>query len=198
MVVIALTGGIAVGKTVLMHYWKSKYTLPIFDMDDIGRELLLSDRIKSRIKSHFGSSVFDSQGQIIRASLQRRIFSHDQDKQVLESLLHPEIRRKAQEQIECISNQHPYCLVVVPLLYETNTANLYDRVCVIESVLAQRVRRCLDRGLSEDVALAIIQSQASSKDRLSIADDVLYNVQDHAFFYAQIDDLYQQYQNLFG
>ena len=40
MTVVALTGGIAVGKTAMMEYWQSNFSIPIFDTDDVGRQLL--------------------------------------------------------------------------------------------------------------------------------------------------------------
>lgn len=197
MPVVAVTGGIAVGKTVMMRYWSSKYEFPIFDTDDVGRDLLLDLEIKKNIRHIFGSKVFDAEGEVDRLSLQGRIFSNIEEKRALESLLHPHIRRVSQEKIHAFLKKHAYCLVVVPLLYETNTAKNYDRVCLVESALDQRVRRCFDRGLSEDVTLAIMHAQASSQQRISVSDDVLYNVQDFSFFYKQIDDLYQQYGQQF-
>ncbi|MEC8882123.1 MAG: dephospho-CoA kinase [Pseudomonadota bacterium] len=197
MPVVAVTGGIAVGKTVMMRYWSSKYEFPIFDTDDIGRDLLLTHEIKKNIRHIFGSKVFDAEEEVDRLSIQRRIFSNSEEKRALESLLHPHIRRVSQEKIHAFLKKYAYCLVVVPLLYETNTAKNYDRVCLVESALDQRVRRCFDRGLSEDVTLAIMHAQASSQQRISVSDDVLYNVQDFSFFYKQIDDLYRQYGQQF-
>jgi dephospho-CoA kinase len=195
MTVVALTGGIAVGKTAMMEYWQSNFSIPIFDTDDVGRQLLTEAEILTEVKNIFGESVIVG-GQIDRVAVQRRIFAHPSEKIALESLLHPHIRERSQALIAQYLKSNPYCIVVVPLLYETDTAANYDRVCVVESALDQRVRRCFDRGLSEKVTLAIMQSQASSEQRLSIAHDVLYNVQDFSFFYEQIDELHASYSEL--
>lgn len=196
MAVVALTGGIAVGKTAMMNYWQSRYVIPIFDTDDIGRQLLTEASIQAEVVKIFGDDVV-ADGCIDRVAVQRRIFAHPVEKQALESLLHPHIRERSQALIDAHLSQHPYCIVVVPLLFETDTASNYDRVCVVESALDQRVRRCFDRGLTERVTLAIMQSQASSEERLSIAHDVLYNVQDFSFFYEQIDQLQTTYAKLY-
>lgn len=196
MTVVALTGGIAVGKTAMMNYWQSNYSIPIFDTDDIGRQLLTEDAILVEVENIFGESVIEN-GKIDRVAVQRRIFTNPDEKTALESLLHPHIRSRSQALIESHLQSYPYCIVVVPLLYETDTAANYDRVCVVESALDQRVRRCFDRGLTEKVTLAIMQSQASSEQRLSIAHDVLYNVKDFSFFYEQIDQLHASYAKLF-
>ena len=198
MGVIAVTGGIAVGKSVMMQYWRSRYSPPIFDMDDIGRELLHEDVIKREVFHIFGAEAMAQNGCVDRVFVQKRIFSFADEKKALERLLHPYIREEAKKRIDVYLKNSPYCLVIVPLLFETKTAKNYDRVCVVESALDQRVRRCFDRGFSESVILAIMQSQASSEDRISISDDVLYNLKDFTFFYEQIDRLYTQYELLFA
>lgn len=198
MVVIAVTGGIAVGKSVMMQYWRSRYTPPIFDLDDIGRELLHDDAIKREVFHIFGAEAKAENGEVDRSFVQKRIFSCLEEKKALEGLLHPFIREEAKKRIDVFLKSSAYCLVIVPLLFETKTAKNYDRVCLVESALDQRVRRCFDRGFSESVILAIMQSQASSEERVSISDDLLYNMKDFAFFYEQIDRLYTQYELLFA
>ena len=198
MAVVALTGGVAVGKTAMMTYWLSRYDIPIFDTDDIGRSVLEEKQIRREVEVIFGPDALTDTGFVDRVYVQKRIFSDPHERSALESLLHPHIRSRSEAMIEAHLIHHPYCVVVVPLLFETNTASRYDRVCVVESALDQRVRRCFDRGLSEDVTMAIIQSQATSEERLSIADDVLYNMQDFTFFYRQIDALFESYAKIFS
>lgn len=198
MTVIAITGGIAVGKSAMQTYWESKYTQPVFDLDDIGRALLQKDHIKQAICRLFGSSVLTVDGELDRQYLKDRIFLHADEREALEHLLHPHIRSVAQMHVQECLQRHPYCLVVVPLLFETQTVRLYDRVCVVESSLDQRVRRCLDRGLSEEVTLAVLQTQASTIQRRSIADDLIYNLRDFHFFYEQIDQLQNVYNELYA
>jgi dephospho-CoA kinase len=197
MAVVALTGGIAVGKSVMMEYWQSHYAIPIFDTDDVGRQLLTEPEIQASVVQIFGDEIVSSAG-VNRIKIQQRIFANADEKSALEALLHPHIRRRSQAMIDEYLQSFPYCICVVPLLYETGTAKNYDRVCVVESALDQRVRRCFDRGLSEGVTLAIMQSQATSEQRLSIADDVLYNVKDFLFYHEQIDQLHARYATLFS
>lgn len=192
-----MTGGIAVGKTVMMNYWKSQYDIPIFDLDDVGRDLLKDEGLKKSISVIFGLEVFNESGDIDRLSLQSRIFSNKDEKIQLESLLHPKIRQISREKVSVFLEKHSFCLVITPLLYETNAMQNYDRVCLVDSPLDQRVRRCFDRGLSEEMILAILNAQATTKERFTISDDVLSNMKDLSFFYGQIDRLYQKYLEVF-
>ena len=198
MVAVAMTGGIAVGKTVMMAYWNAQFDIPIFDTDDIGRSLLKQDMVKNELLNLFGKEVFLANGDIDRVAIQGRIFTHAKERDALESILHPLIRQESQALIDQFSKKYPYCIVIVPLLFETKTADSYERVCVVESGLDQRIRRCFDRGLSESVTLAILHAQATSEQRLSIADDVLYNVKDFGFFYTQIDQFFKRYDDMFS
>lgn len=198
MTIIAVTGGIAVGKSVMMTYWQANFSEPIFDTDDVGRAFLKQDSVKKEILRIFGNQVFCSDDSIDRRLVQQLIFSDVEKKYALESYLHPLIRNESQRMAKDFLRRYSFCVVVVPLLYETGTAEHYDRVCVVESALDQRIRRCFDRGMSEPVTLSILQSQASSEQRLSISHDIIYNVKDFPFFYSQIDTLYARYKALFG
>lgn len=198
MAIISVTGGIAVGKSVMMKYWQTQFAEPMIDTDDIGRDLLRQDVVKQSLVAILGEQILSSDGSVHRQAVQAEIFSDVQKKQHVESLLHPLIRQEVHRLAQASLKVHAYCLVVVPLLYETDTAHQYDRVCLVDSGLDQRVRRCFDRGMSETMTLAVMHSQATSEQRLSISDDILYNVKDFSFFYAQIDKLHAQYAKLYG
>ena len=197
MAIIAVTGGIAVGKSVFMEYWRTHFTEPVVDTDDIGRLLLDREDIKNELIQIFGSQVLDNNQNVDRHIVQKEIFSNQSKKNDLEALLHPMIRYEFQKKSKVYLAHHAYCVVIVPLLFETNTASSYDRVCLVESALDQRIRRCFDRGMSESLTLAVLHAQATSEQRVSISDDILYNVKDFNFFYTQIDKLHKQYQGLY-
>tara|TARA_B100001989_G_C24533261_1_gene462872 strand:+ start:1209 stop:1811 length:603 start_codon:yes stop_codon:yes gene_type:complete len=198
MTIIAVTGGVAVGKSVMMAYWQANFTAPIFDMDDIGRAFLEQSSVKNEVVRILGNQILCSDGNIDRRYAQQLMFSDVEKKHAMESFLHPLIRNESQRMAENFLREYPFCVVVVPLLYETGTAGLYDRVCVVESALDQRIRRCFDRGMSETVTLSILQSQASSEQRLSISHDIIYNMKDFSSFYSQIDTIHARYEALFG
>ena len=145
MAVVVITGGIGAGKTELLAYWQSRYAIPIFDTGDIGRSLLKDHKLQLAIHAIFPVSILSENGCIDKVRIQRRIFHHPAEKHALESLLHPIIRQKSREQITKHLRSYPYCVVVVPLLYETGTHGQYDRVCVIESDMAKRVRLFITR-----------------------------------------------------
>jgi dephospho-CoA kinase len=88
--------------------------------------------------------------------------------------VHPLVRTRA---AELVAAAPPNAVVVqdVPLLVETGQAGSYDLVLVVEADLDTRVRRLVDRGLSEEDARARIAAQATDEQRRAVADVVLDN-----------------------
>lgn len=193
---IAVTGGIAAGKTVFTDYCAQRHHVPVLDTDRLTHHLLQTDsEVAQGIRSLFGATVFAEDGQINRQRLRERVFASTQDKKALEAMMHPKIRDAV---TAWASGQHaPFLFVAVPLLVETNTAARYDRIVVVDSPLEARLARCLQRGLTHEMAKKIMDTQAGRWDRAACADDLVYNMRSFSFFYKQIDDLICQYRRLF-
>ncbi len=193
---IAVTGGIAAGKTVFTDYCARRYRIPVLDTDRITHHLLQADvAVAEAIRSIFGSDVFSDDGEIKRQVLRERVFASTHDKKALEAIMHPKIRDAVTEW--AVAQRAPFLFVAVPLLVETNTAARYDRIVVVDSTLEARLARCLQRGLTHEMAMKIMDTQAGRWDRAACADDLVYNMRSFSFFYNQIDDLICQYRRLF-
>lgn len=195
--VVAVTGGIAAGKTVLSDYCAERHGIDVIDTDRVTHELLASDDlVHTRIRERFGPEVFLDNGSISRKALREVVFSQPQMKSYLEQIMHPRIREHVHDFV--IKSRSTYVMVVVPLLVETQSQSRYDRIIVVDSPINDRYKRCEARGLRPDMIQAILQSQASKWDRLAIADDIVYNRRGLDFFYQQIDKLICHYRRLFS
>lgn len=193
---IAVTGGIAAGKTVFTDYCAQRHRIPVLDTDGLTHHLLQADAVVAQgIRSIFGSDVFAEGGQINRQVLRERVFASAQDKKALETIMHPKIRDAVSKWAS--AQQASFLFVAVPLLVETNTAARYDRIVVVDSTLEARLARCLQRGLTDEMAKRIMDTQAGRWDRAACADDLVYNMRSFSFFYNQIDNLICQYRRLF-
>ena len=193
---IAVTGGIAAGKTVFTDYCAQRHRIPVLDTDRLTHYLLQEDAVVIQgVRTLFGSAVFAEDGQINRQVLRERVFASAQDKKALEAIMHPKIRAAVTEW--AASQQAPFLFVAVPLLVETNTAARYDRIVVVDSTLEARLARCMQRGLTQEMARRIMDTQAGRWDRAACADDLVYNMRGFSFFYSQIDNLVCQYRRLF-
>jgi dephospho-CoA kinase len=102
------------------------------------------------------------------------VFSDPEKRHLLEAILHPKIRR---EIITLTMNtQAPYCIVVIPLLLETDQQDLVDRILVVDAGEDRQIARVtLRNGLPRSEIAAIIAAQASRDSRLAAADEVINN-----------------------
>lgn len=174
MYVVAITGGIGSGKTTVANQFAA-LGIEVVDADLIAREVVEPGTpALTAIAGHFGPGILDEQGRLDRRALRERIFSDPAAKSWLNTLLHPIIRSEMLRQ--CAAANSPYCLLVVPLLVENRLTELADRVLVIDVDEATQIERtCRRDGVSREQAQAILASQASRSERLTMADDVLDN-----------------------
>jgi dephospho-CoA kinase len=162
---LALTGGIACGKSLAGAYLKEK-GLPVIDADDVVHELLRDDgALKAQIKDAFGADVFDENGQINRPALGKQVFANPNHRRLLESWIHP----KTRQVMEAFYHQHQSQVAgvcVIPLLFESGLADRYDQVWLLDTPPETQLRRLTEkRGMSQADALARIQNQMSREEK---------------------------------
>ncbi len=174
---IALTGGIGTGKTTISNLF-SKLHVPIIDTDIIAREIV--EPGKTALKSIvglFGDEILTDNNTLDRKKLARIIFQYNKKKNALENLLHPLIYDEIQRRINVLDND--YCIIVIPLLYETGNIERFDRVLVIDSPPEKQISRTMQRdNIEQHNVEAIMKNQVPREVRLTIADDVIQNDDD--------------------
>ncbi|BDP29462.1 dephospho-CoA kinase [Vibrio vulnificus] len=191
--VIGLTGGIASGKTTVANLFQQHFAIDIVDADIVARQVVAPGSAGlAAIVDHFGADILTCEGELDRGQLRQRIFAHAEEKQWLNALLHPMIRRKMIEDLAQVSS--PYALLVVPLLVENQLQTLCDRVLVVDVEEKTQLQRTVDRdGVDEQQVRAILKAQASRHERLALADDVIKNESKDQDLLQQITDLHQKY-----
>ncbi|EHY9867682.1 dephospho-CoA kinase [Vibrio vulnificus] len=191
--VIGLTGGIASGKTTVANLFQQHFAIDIVDADIVARQVVAPRSAGlTAIVDHFGVDILTHEGELDRGQLRQRIFAHSEEKQWLNALLHPMIRRKMIEDLAQVSS--PYALLVVPLLVENQLQTLCDRVLVVDVEEKTQLQRTMDRdGVDEQQVRAILKAQASRHERLALADDVIKNDSKDQNLLQQITDLHQKY-----
>ena len=109
-----------------------------------------------------------------RAKLREIIFQSEEEKNWLESLLHPAIAKQIQDELS--ASRSPYTILVSPLLLETNQKDFCNKVIVVDVPVELQMERTLKRdGVSEEQVKSIIKAQISRDDRLELADEVIIN-----------------------
>lgn len=194
---IALTGGIASGKSLVSNFF-SELKISVIDTDIISREILHSNKsILCEIRNSFGNHIFSEQGGLKRKELRKIIFENRKKRLLLESIMHPEIRKETLQRIQM--EEGVYHIIVIPLLYNSPMKNDIDRIIVVDCTDALQLQRLLKRD-SETISQAkhIISSQASRQDLLKIADDLIQNNQSKQATKSQVIKLHQKYLEFFS
>jgi len=196
MLRIGLTGGIASGKTAVSDHF-ARLGVPIIDTDQISRELVEPGKpALADIQKQLGARFLAADGNLNRKLLREHIFTDDGAKTILESILHPAIRKETERRLSRIKNE-PYAILVVPLLVESNLESMVDRVLLVDAPESLQIKRvCARDHISEQQAKRILMAQASRTDRKAIADDVIENSGDLQALHKQVEDLHTQYTSL--
>ena len=193
---IALTGGIASGKSLVSNFFR-ELKISVIDTDIISREILHSNKsILCEIRNSFGNHIF-SQGELKRKKLRKIIFENRKKRLLLGSIMHPEIRKETLKRIQM--EEGVYHIIVIPLLYNSPMKNDVDRIIVVNCTDTIQLQRLLKRD-SETISQAkhIISSQASRQDLLKIADDLIQNNQSKQATRSQVIKLHQKYLEFFS
>ena len=172
--IIGLTGGIGSGKSAAGIEFE-KLGITVIDADEIAQKASLKNsKAYKEIVEYFGASILDNSQNIDRRKLRNIVFNDDEQKKKLEQILHPAIREDISFAIS--NSKSPYTIIMVPLIYETNSKDNYNRILVIDCDEDIQISRAVSRdGASEEDIKKIINSQATKQERLSIADDVINN-----------------------
>ncbi len=195
MLKVALTGGIASGKTTTANLF-NELGIDIIDADIIARELTApGTELEATIIAEFGASTVATDGLLDRKKCRQLVFIDKQKKQWLEQLLHPQIRLKMRENLEKIRSA--YAILVIPLLVESDHFKYIDRVCVIDIEQDLQLQRAMSRDHANAAAIkSVIKAQARQAARLAIADDVITNNGSIPHLKARVKQLNQLYLEL--
>jgi len=192
MLKVALTGGIASGKSLASEHFAS-LGVPVIDADRVARELVEPGRpALAAIVEYFGPAILTVDGALDRRALRQRIFADAEARRALEAILHPAIHQRMQELAKAAHG--PYLVQVIPLLAESDFDWKQDRVLLIDCPETLQRQRLMARdGCSAEQAEAILASQATREQRRRIADNILVNDGDTRTLRQGIERLHTHY-----
>tara|TARA_B100000925_G_scaffold147371_1_gene110424 strand:- start:9816 stop:10397 length:582 start_codon:yes stop_codon:yes gene_type:complete len=192
MFILGLTGGIATGKTTATDFFASK-GIEIIDADEISRSLQLKGAAGySQVLQEFGKDILDDNEEINRSALRKIAFANKTNKEKLEGIMHPLIRAEIKQGFENIKSK--WGIYSAPLW---SNRNKFKRTLVINSsphIQSQRIK-ARDNS-SDEVIQKILSEQMSYKERISFADDLIFNDGSLETFLAKLDFYYKLYDRL--
>ncbi len=195
MLKIGLTGGIGCGKTTVAKVF-AQLNIPVIDADEIAHQLVANGQpALDQIQQEFGTDILNPDGSLNRKKLSELIFSDPKQKQKLESILHPLVYQTIQAELEQLNA--PYCIICIPLLFETDMVHFVDRVLVVDCPVEMQIERVKNRDhLTIERIQSIIDNQVSRELRKEKADDLIDNSVTNYRLAEQVKKLHNLYLSL--
>ena len=172
--IVGLTGGVASGKSHVLHLFQS-LGVPAIEADDVGRAVVaVGEPALAEIAQHFGAHLLQADGSLDRRALRTVVFGDAAALKQLEAITHPHIRRVLREWLTV--QTAPYCILSAAILLERGLADLTQRVLVVDAPEADQIARVMRRDqIDETLARQMLSRQMSRAERLAAAHDVIDN-----------------------
>jgi dephospho-CoA kinase len=161
MLLVALTGNIASGKSEVARMF-AELGATVIDADVLAREVVEPGKAAYRaIVDHFGKDILQLDGTIDRAQLRAIVFADASQREALNRIVHPEIRRRRDELVaEARTRGDDVVIAVIPLLFEAAMQNEFDRVILVDAPEELRLKRLRWRsGMSAEEGRRIMEAQ---------------------------------------
>lgn len=181
MKVIGITGGVGCGKSTVLSLIKEHFNAYVIMADDVAKEIMTKgSEGYNAVIEFFGKSILADDGQINKSVLADIIFSNPNKRMVLNSIVHPLVKKKIVEQITSlkIQNIYDYVFVEAALLIEDHYNVFLDEMWYIYAPEDIRKKRLMEsRGYSQAKIENIFKSQLSEKEFRDNCDIVIDNGQ---------------------
>ena len=194
MLVVALTGGIGAGKSLVAQYF-SELGARVVDADQLSRIAIeRGSEGFDEVITRFGESILRN-GDIDRKALGEIIFKDKSAKADLEAIIHPRVRELFFE-VENDLAADEILIYEIPLLVETGAASNFDQIITVEADLEIRKSRLLNRGMFFSEIESRLAAQASPAEREAVATHVIENSGDEDQLLRKVENLWEELQRL--
>jgi dephospho-CoA kinase len=194
MLVVALTGGIGAGKSLVAQYF-SELGARVVDADQLSRIAIERGSAGfDEVITRFGESILRN-GDIDRKALGEIIFKDKSAKADLEAIIHPRVRELFFEVVSDLASDE-ILIYEIPLLVETGAASNFDQIITVEADLEIRKSRLLKRGMFISEIESRLAAQASPSEREAVATHVIENSDDEDQLLRKVENLWEELQGL--
>ena len=193
--IIGLTGGIGCGKSAAADFF-IKLGINVIDADALAKDSLnLNTDGYNQFLEEFGTSYIANDKTIDRKKLRFEIFSNPDKKIKLERIIHPIVGKRIVDFIQ--NSTSLYSVIMVPLIYETNSSQNYDRILLIDCDEELQIKRASARDNQNELQIkSVMASQASRTERISISDDIIINSKSLEHLESEVAKVHNKYMEL--
>jgi dephospho-CoA kinase len=174
---VGITGGIGAGKTTVCKIFEELGAKVIY-ADELAKEIMENDEsLKKKIKKIFGEKSYIG-GKLNRKFIADIIFSSDEKRKLLESIVHPAVIKRILSDLKKIADEGKYNFVIVEaaLIFESGFDKELDYVLVVDADDEIKIKRIMERDkCSKEEVLKRMRAQLDSKIKRELADMVIIN-----------------------
>lgn len=174
---IALTGGIACGKSLVGSILR-KHGAAVCESDQIAHALILpGEPAYAEVVEAFGMDILNADGVINRAQLGERVFADAEARMRLNAIVHPRVKAVCDAWLAetAATGAHAMAVVVIPLLFEAGMDAGWDAILCVRSPVDLQQTRMLGRGLSPSQVEQRLAAQLPVDEKARRADFVIEN-----------------------
>ena len=175
--VIGLTGGIASGKSTVSNMLK-EMDITVIDADVEARLAVeKGEPAYQKIVAEFGQDILLPNGEIDRQKLGSIIFHNAEKRQLLNGMVHPEVRKRMKDQAEAAKERGEQVIVLdIPLLFESKLTFMVEKTILVFVDRAVQLQRLMERNnLTREDAEARVTSQMPLSEKVELSDAVINN-----------------------
>ena len=190
---IALTGGIATGKSYVLDQFRRR-GVPCLDADELAHGVTAAGtEATAAIAERFGAEILAADGAVDRWKLGPIVFADPAARRELEAISHPAVYRAINAGLRAFElvGDGAFAIVGVPLLFETGAEKGFDKVIVTACAPETQLARLVARGLTEDAAGQRLAAQWPTEKKTARADFVVTTDGTFEETNRQIDAIYR-------
>ena len=193
MIRVALTGGIATGKSYVRARFED-LGVPAIDADALARDAIAPGSPGlAAVVTRFGPGVLDPDRRVNRAALGAIVFADDRARRDLEAIIHPVVRQAIDDWYKTLDPATPFAVAEIPLLYETGRDREFEAVVVAACDPERQVERVMARdGIDADAARQRIAAQWPIEEKVRRAAYVVKTDGTYADTDAQVRAVHAQ------
>lgn len=189
---IAITGGIASGKSEVCKYLESK-NYSVLYADKISKEILATDlHVIEEIKKLFGDAAYKN-NKPDHTFIAEKIFSSAENVKLINSILHPKVGMKSEELMNSILKENNIVFYEAALIFEAKIEKRFDKIVLIVSDVNKRKERAVFNGKFDETSFdERMKNQMTDEEKIKLSDYVLNNNGSLQNLYSQVDEFLEK------
>lgn len=174
MLRVGLTGGIGSGKSTVARVFEV-LGIPIFNSDIQAAVIMhTNSKVKQGLVKEFGEDIYHA-GILNKALLRKLIFNNEKNKNFVNNLVHPEVRKAYQLYTETHNNV-PYVMQEAAILFESGAYKIQDKNITVVANRDIRIKRITERdGIDESMVKNIMNQQLPEEEKKKLSDFTIDN-----------------------